>query len=139
MDVRFICSSSADLEKLVAQGAFLEDLYNRITVFPIALPPLRERPEDILPLADMFLKASAEALGRTVERISTPAQELLLQYPWPGNAGELAQCMKLAVQGCDDLVLARRSLAPIPPDVWGQPGGVAVQRCGGALRTGTAH
>ena len=105
VDVRFICSSSADLEKLVAQGAFLEDLYNRITVFPIALPPLRERPEDILPLADMFLKASAEALGRTVERISTPAQELLLQYPWPGNAGELAQCMKLAVQGCDDLVL----------------------------------
>lgn len=81
--MRFICSSSADLEKLVAQGAFLEDLYNRITVFPIALPPLRERPEDILPLADMFLKASAEALGRTVERISTPAQELLLQYPWP--------------------------------------------------------
>ena len=105
VDVRFICSSSADLENLVAQGAFLEDLYNRITVFPIALPPLRERPEDILPLADMFLKASAEALGRTVERISTPAQELLLQYPWPGNAGELAQCMKLAVQGCDDLVL----------------------------------
>lgn len=75
VDVRFICSSSADLEKLVAQGAFLEDLYNRITVFPIALPPLRERPEDILPLADMFLKASAEALGRTVERISTPAQD----------------------------------------------------------------
>ena len=105
VDVRFICSSSADLENLVAQGAFLEDLYNRITVFPITLPPLRERPEDILPLADMFLKASAEALGRTVERISTPAQELLLQYPWPGNAGELAQCMKLAVQGCDDLVL----------------------------------
>ena len=58
-----------------------------------------------LPLADMFLKASAEAMGRTVERISTPAQELLLQYPWPGNAGELAQCMRLAVQGCDDLVL----------------------------------
>ena len=105
VDVRFICSSSADLENLVAQGAFLEDLYNRITAFPITLPPLRERPEDILPLADMFLKASAEALGRTVERISTPAQELLLQYPWPGNAGELAQCMKLAVQGCDDLVL----------------------------------
>ena len=76
VDVRFICSSSADLENLVAQGAF-EDLYNRITAFPITLPPLRERPEDILPLADMFLKASAEALGRTVERISTPAQELL--------------------------------------------------------------
>ena len=105
VDVRFICSSAADLESLVAQGAFLEDLYNRITAFPITLPPLRERPEDILPLADMFLKASAEAMGRTVERISTPAQELLLQYPWPGNAGELAQCMRLAVQGCDDLVL----------------------------------
>ena len=63
---------------------------------------MRERPEDILPLADMFLKASAEALGRTVERISTPAQELLLQYPWPGNAGELAQWDgdEVIVEGC---------------------------------------
>lgn len=129
VDVRFICSSSADLENLVAQGAFLEDLYNRITVFPIALPPLRERPEDILPLADMFLKASAEALGRTVERISTPAQELLLQYPWPGNAGELAQCMKLAVQGCDDLVLRA---AHLPQSL--RRLGTAGRRCRSTMR-----
>ena len=74
-------------------------------MFPITLTPLRERTEDILPLADLFLKASAEAAGRTVERISTPAQELLAQYPWPGNAEELAQCMEQAVQVCDDLVL----------------------------------
>lgn len=105
VDVRLVCSSSADLEELVAKGQFLEDLYNRIAVFPITLAPLRERTEDILPLADLFLKASAEAAGRTVERISTPAQELLAQYPWPGNAEELAQCMEQAVQVCDDLVL----------------------------------
>ncbi len=105
VDVRVICSSSADLEDLVARGLFLEDLYNRVSAFPITLPPLRERPEDILPLAELFLKASAEAGGRSVERISTPAQELLLQYAWPGNAEELARCMEQAVQACDDLVL----------------------------------
>ena len=105
VDVRFVCASAAHLEDLVAQGLFLEDLYNRISGFPITLLPLRERPEDILPLAEMFLKASAEASGRAVERISTPAQEMLLQYEWPGNASELAQCMAQAVQACDDLVL----------------------------------
>ncbi len=105
VDVRFICSASADLEALVASGEFLEDLYNRISVFPILLAPLRERPEDILPLAELFLKAAAEAAGRVVERISTPAQEMLMRYPWPGNGNELARCMEQAVQGCDDLVL----------------------------------
>lgn len=112
VDVRFICSTSADLEDLVARGAFLEDLYNRISVFPITLAPLRERPEDLLPLAELFLKAAAEAGGRTAERISTPAQDLLMRYGWPGNGDELAQCMEQAAQVCDDLVLRAAHLPP---------------------------
>ena len=117
VDVRLVCATAVKLEEMVATGTFMEDLYSRIAVFPIELLPLRERREDILPLAEMFLRGAAERLGKPVERIATPAQELLTRYQWSGNADELAQCMEDAVRCCDDLVLRAVHLPQIVQDV----------------------
>ncbi len=110
IDVRLICSTTQDLHVLVRQGLFLEDLLNRIGAVSIHLPPLRERPEDIMPLAEHFLKTSGEACGRIVERIAAPAKELLEQYGWPGNIRELAQCIDKAVHAGEGAVLRAAQL-----------------------------
>ena len=105
VDVRLICSTTEDLHDMTRQGLFLEDLLNRIASFVIEVPPLRERPDDIIPLAEHFLKAAAEHEGHTIERISTPARERLLHHVWPGNIRELMQVMEKAAHLCDDTVL----------------------------------
>ncbi len=89
VDVRVIAATNRDLRFEVSNGHFREDLYYRLAVFPIAVPPLRERPEDVIPLADHFLALHGEREGRPGSRFSREAAHLLLSYPWPGNVREL--------------------------------------------------
>src|SRR5678809_685042 len=84
-DIRVIAATNQDLTKLVAEGRFREDLFYRINVIPIALPPLRDRREDIPLIADHFLTKYAEQMGKHISGISHPAMQWLVQYSWPGN------------------------------------------------------
>jgi transcriptional regulator with GAF, ATPase, and Fis domain len=96
-DVRVIAATNRDLEAALARGEFREDLYYRLRVFEIRLPPLRDRREDVLPLAETFLEEIGVALGRPPAGISKEARERLLAYPWPGNARELRNALERAV------------------------------------------
>ena len=111
-NVRIIAATNKNLEKDVSAGKFRDDLYYRINVFPIFLPPLRERKEDIILLADHFLrKYSAENL-KEVKRISTPAIDMLMSYHWPGNVRELENCIERAVLICNEGVIRAQDLPP---------------------------
>jgi len=88
-DVRFICSSNRDIEKLVDEGSFRKDLYYRLNVGRIKIPPLRERPEEILPLSKMFLKQLKMENRTSFENINKKTVEMLQEYSWPGNVREL--------------------------------------------------
>ncbi|MGE5244916.1 MAG: sigma-54-dependent transcriptional regulator [Betaproteobacteria bacterium] len=96
-DIRVIAATNQDLTKLVAEGRFREDLYYRINVIPIALPPLRERREDIPLLAEHFLAKYAEQMGKKITGVSREALELLARYDWPGNIRELENVLERAV------------------------------------------
>ncbi len=100
-DVRLVAATNRDLEKSVSDGSFREDLYYRLNVFPIYMPPLRERRTDILLLADFFLEKFSRENQKKITRISTSAIDLLIQYHWPGNVRELQNCMERAVLVCD--------------------------------------
>jgi len=123
IDVRVIAATHGDLATLISQGSFREDLFYRLNVIQIALPPLRDRREDIPALAEHFLARSAAKLGRTL-RLSPPALERLLRYPWPGNVRELENALERAailsgsdVVESDDLpphVSAGLQLGPSP-------------------------
>jgi transcriptional regulator with PAS, ATPase and Fis domain len=89
VDARVIAATNRELRFEVANGHFREDLYYRLAVFPIAVPSLRERPEDVLPLAEHFLALHGEREGRPGCRLSREAAHLLLSHPWPGNVREL--------------------------------------------------
>jgi DNA-binding NtrC family response regulator len=97
VDVRIIAATNADLDNLVAQGAFREDLYYRLNVITIHLPPLRKRTEDIPYLARHFLQEFARENGKQVEEISPAAMQRLLDYRWPGNVRELENAVERAV------------------------------------------
>jgi len=112
VDVRLICATHQPLEELLEKGQFREDLYYRINVFPIFIPPLKERREDILPLAEHFLADFTDEYGKEVKRISTPAIELLVMYHWPGNVRELKNCMERAVLLCEEQVIRTYHLPP---------------------------
>jgi len=94
VDVRLIFATNRDLKSLVSEGKFREDLYYRLNVFPIKLPPLRERREDIPELADYFLKKYCEASNKPVPRLNEDSLQLLLNYHWPGNVRELEHTME---------------------------------------------
>jgi two-component system response regulator PilR (NtrC family) len=96
-DIRVIAATNQDLTRLVAEGRFREDLFYRINVIPIALPPLRERREDIPLLAEHFLGKYAEPMGKGVTGISRGAMQLLVQHDWPGNIRELENVIERAV------------------------------------------
>jgi two-component system response regulator PilR (NtrC family) len=96
-DIRVIAATNQDLSKAVAEGRFREDLYYRINVIPIALPPLRERREDIPLLAEHFLTKYAEQMSKAVTSISGPALDLLMEHDWPGNIRELENVVERAV------------------------------------------
>ena len=96
-DIRVIAATNQDLARLIAEGRFREDLFYRINVIPISLPPLRERREDIGLLAEHFLAKYNEQMGKEIAAISQQALELLRQYDWPGNIRELENVMERAV------------------------------------------
>jgi DNA-binding NtrC family response regulator len=97
VDVRVIAATNKDLAQSIANGLFRDDLYYRINVFPIHIAPLRERRDDILPLAEFFLKSLSTRMGRSASFISPEARELLISYDWPGNARELANAIERAL------------------------------------------
>ncbi len=111
-DVRVIAATNRDLEALIAEGVFRQDLYYRLNVFPILMPSLRERRSDILLLADHFVERYGEAAGKTVRRISTPAIDMMMCYHWPGNVRELENCIERAVLLSTDGVIHGHHLSP---------------------------
>jgi transcriptional regulator with GAF, ATPase, and Fis domain len=96
-DVRLVAATNRDLHAAIARGDFREDLFYRLSVFEIHLPPLRERPEDILLLTERFLEDLSRAVGRPAPGVSREARELLLAYSWPGNVRELRNALERAV------------------------------------------
>jgi len=96
-DIRVVAATNQDLARAISEGRFREDLYYRINVIPIALPPLRERREDIPLIAEHFLVKYSEQMGKDVTGISREAMDLLVQYDWPGNIRELENVMERAI------------------------------------------
>ena len=111
-NARIVTATSRNLEKCVDQGAFRQDLYYRINVFPIFLPPLRERKDDILLLADFFVERYSRQMNKDVRRISTPAINMMASYHWPGNVRELENCIERAVLLSADHVIHGHCLPP---------------------------
>ncbi|MFP3868816.1 MAG: sigma 54-interacting transcriptional regulator [Desulfobacteraceae bacterium] len=111
-DVRIITATHRDLERAVAEGHFREDLYYRLNVFPIYLPPLRERRADIPLLAEHFLTKAAAEHHKSVKRLSTLAMNLLMHYHWPGNVRELENVIERAVLVCDEDTIRSIHLPP---------------------------
>ena len=132
-EVRLIAATNRNLPDAIERGAFREDLYYRLSVFEIALPPLRERTEDILELADSFLAEIGESVGRPAAGIAPDAKEHLLSYAWPGNVRELRNAIERAVILADGGVIRSQHLpvsgagrGPGPASLSGAlpPGGV---------------
>jgi DNA-binding NtrC family response regulator len=101
VDVRVVAATNRDLRQAVAAKEFREDLFFRLSVFPIDIPPLRRRRGDVLPLAEAFLERYAREMGRRGLRFSDAARKALLEHSWPGNVRELQNCMERAVILCD--------------------------------------
>ena len=111
-NVRIVVATHKNLEEEIKSGLFREDLYYRINVFPIFLPPLRDRKNDVMLLADFFLEKLASDNAKSISRISTPAIEMLTSYHWPGNIRELENCMERAVLVCNADVIRSEHLPP---------------------------
>jgi DNA-binding NtrC family response regulator len=130
VDVRIIAATNRDLHAAIKAGTFREDLFYRLNVVPVELPPLRERRRDVPLLASFFLKKYADENGRTIDTISDEALEAFAGYAWPGNVRELENVIERAVVLCDAHVIEKRHLpaqlgggdasdAPGPPPVPG--------------------
>ena len=111
-DVRVITATNKNLEQAVEEDTFRHDLYYRLNVFPIYMPPLRERKTDILLLVDHFLEKYASENHKTIRRFSTPAIDMLMDYHWPGNVRELENCIERAVLLCEEGVVHSYHLPP---------------------------
>lgn len=111
-DVRIVAATNKNLEQAVEEETFRGDLYYRLNVFPIYMPPLRERKTDILLLADYFLEKYAKENRKDIRRFSTPAIDMLIQYHWPGNVRELENCIERAVLLCEEGVIHSYHLPP---------------------------
>jgi Nif-specific regulatory protein len=111
-DVRIITATNKNLEEAVEEESFRGDLYYRLNVFPIYLPPLRERKTDILLLSDHFLEKYSKENGKEIRRFSTPAIDMLMAYHWPGNVRELENCIERAVLLCEEGVIHSYHLPP---------------------------
>ncbi len=110
VDVRIVAASNRPLDKLVSQGLFREDLYYRVRVFPIRIPALRDRREDIDPLIDWYLEHLPQELGKRAVRLAPTARERLRAYDWPGNVRELRNCLERAIILADDDEIGERHL-----------------------------
>jgi Nif-specific regulatory protein len=111
-NVRLVTATHKDLEKAIVAGDFREDLYYRLNVFAIFVPPLRERKPDVLQLANHFLDKFSQEHGKNVKRIATPAIDMLMCYHWPGNVRELENAIERSVVVCDSQVLHAHHLPP---------------------------
>ena len=111
-NIRLITATNKNLEEAIAKGEFREDLYYRLNVFTIFLPPLRERKSDILLLAEHFLEKYEKEHGKHIKRISTPAIDMLMSYHFPGNVRELENAIERAVLVCDSSVIHGHHLPP---------------------------
>jgi formate hydrogenlyase transcriptional activator len=120
VDVRVLAATNRDLEEMVACGRFRADLYYRLNVFPVLMPPLRERREDVPALVTHFVETCSHKLGKPIERLADEAMAALAAYDWPGNVRELQNVIERAVILADGAVLpnplaaTRRSPAPSP-------------------------
>jgi Nif-specific regulatory protein len=112
VNVRLIAATNKDLEEAIEKGEFRADLYYRLNVFTIFMPPLRERKPDILQLADHFLEKYGREHSKHIKRISTPAIDMLTSYHWPGNVRELENIIERAVVVCDSSVIHGHHLPP---------------------------
>jgi len=114
VNARIIAATNRDLKRAVAVGRFRDDLYYRLKVFPIHIPPLRERPEDILPLAETFLRRAREKYTGKARTFSPPAARALRAYSWPGNVRELEHAIERAV-----ILASQEEVRPedLPPEV----------------------
>ncbi len=112
VDIRILAATNRDLADMVANGTFREDLYYRLHVFPITIPPLRDRGNDIIALADHFLTKFSQEMGVEVKRISTPAINMLLCYHWPGNVRELENVIERAIILAEDGAVHAFNLPP---------------------------
>ncbi|MBN1525324.1 MAG: sigma 54-interacting transcriptional regulator [Spirochaetales bacterium] len=110
--VRILAATHQNLEEMVAENRFRQDLFYRLNVFPILIPPLRERKEDILLLSDHFVEQYGEKTLKGIKRISTPAIDMLMSYHWPGNVRELENCIERAVLLSTDGVIHGHHLPP---------------------------
>jgi two-component system response regulator FlrC len=128
VDVRWIAATNRDLAAQVAQGRFRGDLYHRLAVFPVYLPPLRERREDLLPLADALLLRIGAELGKPGLRLTPEAAAWIRAQPWPGNVRELANSLERAAILAERLQIGSELLLPAAPAMPGKP----------AAATGTA-
>ena len=97
VDVRVVAATHRDLEEMIAERQFRSDLYYRLNVFPIYIPPLRQRPEDIPLLVWHFVEQFAQRMNKTVDAISSETMQTLIRYPWPGNIRELQNVIERAV------------------------------------------
>ena len=112
VNVRLLAATNKNMEKAIAEGTFREDLYYRLNVFTIFVPPLRDRKADLLLLADHFLEKFSREHGKVIKRISTPAIDMLMSYHWPGNVRELENALERAVLVCDGAVIHGHYLPP---------------------------
>ncbi len=112
VNVRIIAATNRDMRELICSGKFREDLYYRLNVFPILIPPLRERKTDIMLIADYFVEKYSVEHGKKVSRISTDAINMLVSYHWPGNVRELENCIERAVILSNDGIVHGYHLPP---------------------------
>jgi len=112
VNVRIVAATNKNMEKAIAEGTFREDLYYRLNVFTIFVPPLRDRKTDMLLLADHFLEKFSREHRKVIRRISTPAIDMLMSYHWPGNVRELENALERAVLVCDGAVIHGHHLPP---------------------------
>src|SRR6476660_1422537 len=110
VDLRVIAATNRDLRQMVAEGKFQEDLFYRLNVIPIELPPLRERREDIPPLVDHFVRKHAQRTGRRIDRVAEGVVQALQQYEWPGNVRELENVIERAVVLSTGPVITARAI-----------------------------
>jgi len=112
VDIRILAATNRDLLAMVEEGKFREDLYYRLNVFPVTIPPLRDRGNDIVALADYFVGRFASEMSIDVHRISTPALNMLMTYHWPGNVRELENVIERAMLLAEDGVIHGYNLPP---------------------------
>lgn len=129
VDIRVIAATNRSLKSEISEGRFREDLYYRLAVVPIHLPPLRERREDIPPLAGRFLKLYGDRLGRDIAGLSTDALDALLGYDWPGNVRELENFIERAVIVCSGKWIDKTCF----PDEIGNPASAPPEKGGRSL------